>query len=408
VSGQSHDSSPVPDGSQSVLALVDSTCEQDRRFAAAFRLLQEAVAHRVFPGAALVVARKGELLAWKAFGNSTYATDAADETQSSSTKSQAEPAREPKRITRETVWDLASLTKPIATTSMAMLLWQQRRLSLDAQVVALVPEFADAKGDEPGLRESKPRESVTVRMLLAHSSGLPAHRKLYQHASGREAMVAAALRVPLAAAPMERAEYSDVGFIVLGELLERVAGERIDSFCQREIFYPLKLTLNFCPETAGFIDIPPTVIDIDFRKRTVRCEVNDENAFAMGGVAGHAGLFGDALSVAGFAQCLLSGGQPLFQRETVELFTTRESLPRRTTRTLGWDTPSAPSQSGTRFSPKSFGHLGYTGTSLWCDPDRGLSVTLLTNRTWPDGRNQAIKQVRPAVHDAIVGALDEG
>ena len=139
-----------------------------------------------------------------------------------------------------------------------------------------------------------------------------------------------------------------------------------------------------------------------YRERIIQGEVNDENASAMGGVAGHAGLFGDALSVARFAQCLLRGGQPLFQPETVELFTTRQPTPQGTSRTLGWDTPSAPSQSGTRFSPRSFGHLGYTGTSLWCDPERGLSVTLLTNRTWPDAANQAIKQLRPRVHDAIV------
>jgi CubicO group peptidase (beta-lactamase class C family) len=384
---------------------VDSTGEQDRRFATAFRLLREAITHRVFPGASLAVAWQGELLAWKGFGNFIYEIQAAVETPeiADSTANQAALPGEPNRIVRETVWDLASLTKPIATTSMAMLLWQQGRLPLDAQVVKWLPEFAAVKDDQQRLREL-----VTVRMLLAHSSGLPAHRKLYQQAAGRPAMIAAALRVPLVASPMERAEYSDVGFLVLGELLERVAGERIDLFCQREIFSPLKLWLKFCPEPTRFIGVPPTVFDKEFRKRVVSGEVNDENAFAMGGVAAHAGLFGDALSVTAFAQCMLGGGRPLFRRESVELFTTRQSQPNGTTRALGWDTPSEPSQSGTRFSQRSFGHLGYTGTSLWCDPERGLSVTLLSNRTWPDGRNQAIKKVRPAVHDAILGALDEG
>jgi CubicO group peptidase (beta-lactamase class C family) len=135
----------------------------------------------------------------------------------------------------------------------------------------------------------------------------------------------------------------------------------------------------------------------------------------MGGVAGHAGLFGDAISVARFARCMLGGGiskgetlrpgQPLFRTETVELFTSRQPEPPGSSRALGWDTPSDPSQSGTRFSPHSFGHLGYTGTSLWCDAKRNLSVTLLTNRTWPDAGNQAIKELRPLLHDAIIDAL---
>lgn len=152
--------------------------------------------------------------------------------------------------------------------------------------------------------------------------------------------------------------------------------------------------------------VPPTIDDAEYRDRVVQGEVNDENASAMGGIAGHAGLFGDALSVARFAECLLRGGAPVFRAETVELFTTRQSEPEGSSRALGWDTPSQPSQSGTKFSGRSFGHLGYTGTSLWCDAERALSVALLTNRTWPDGRNQAIKEVRPLVHDAIVNALE--
>ena len=133
--------------------------------------------------------------------------------------------------------------------------------------------------------------------------------------------------------------------------------------------------------------------------------MNDENAWVMGGVAGHAGLFGPAIDVAKFAQCMLRGGSPILRPKTVKLFTTRQESPRGTTRALGWDTPSSPSQSGKYFSANSFGHLGYTGTSLWIDPKRQIAITLLTNRTWPDNSSQAIKQVRPAVHDAIIEAL---
>jgi CubicO group peptidase (beta-lactamase class C family) len=366
--------------------LVDATGGQERRFAGAFRLLQEAIGQKAFPGAALAVTVGGKLLAWRGFGRFTYAADS--------------PAVRP-----ETVWDLASLTKAIATTSMAMLLFERGKLALDARVVELLPEFADGdRSPETGQRGW--REEVTVRMLLTHSSGLPAHRKLYLAAAGREAMLAAARGVRLEARPGTRSEYSDIGFIVLGELLEKIAGERMDLFCGREVFIPLKLNIKYRVQQEHWANVPPTVNDLEYRGKVVQGEVNDENASAMGGVAGHAGLFGDAGSVARFAACLLRGGRPLFRAETVELFTAPQGGPSGARRALGWDTPTAPSQSGTRFSTRSFGHLGYTGTSLWCDAERGLGVTLLTNRTWPDGRNQAIKQVRPRLHDAIVGAVE--
>jgi CubicO group peptidase (beta-lactamase class C family) len=384
--------------------LVDATQVQERRFARAFRLVDEAIRRKAFPGAALAVTLGGELVAWRAFGRFTYEADSPE-------------------VKPGTVWDLASLTKPLATTAMAMLLWERGKLSLETAVARLLPEFADApvlaeqgpggeeldaerKAEDRDAEQAAWRQAVTVRMLLAHSSGLPAHRKLYLEAQGRKAVTTAAMRLRLEAAPMQRALYSDIGFILLGELLERIAGERLDSFCQREVLLPLNINLRFVPQLAIRKHIPPTVHDRLYRGRAIQGEVNDENASAMGGIAGHAGLFGDACSVARFAACMLRGGAPIFQAGTVSLFTSRQAKPQGSSRALGWDTPSAPSQSGTRFSERSFGHLGYTGTSLWCDPERGLSVTLLTNRTWPDARNQAIKEVRPPLHDAILGALE--
>jgi serine-type D-Ala-D-Ala carboxypeptidase len=362
--------------------LADATAGQQHRFAQAFDLIQRAIANRVFPGAALAVVSRGELLAWHAFGRFTY--DACSP-----------------EVRHETLWDLASLTKPIATVSMTMLLFEREQLSLDAPVADLLPRFADALDDT----QSAWHRSVTVAMLLAHSSGLPAHRKLYLEASDREEIQNAAGLVPLENQPGTRSEYSDIGFMVLGELLEHIADESIDDFCRREIFTPLNLNMSYTPHPSIRSAIPPTVNDLTYRHRIVQGEVNDENASAMGGIAPHAGLFGDALSVARFAECLLCGGSPLFRPGTVELFTERQPAPAGTSRTLGWDTPSPPSQSGALFTPRSFGHLGYTGTSLWCDPERRLSVTLLTNRTWPDSTNQAIKQLRPTLHDAIVRAL---
>lgn len=377
--------------------LANATADQDRQFASAFAIVNQAIAQRVFPGAALAVTHRGALVALQPFGSFTYDLDSPP-------------------ILRETPWDLASLTKPIATASMAMLLYDRDKLSLDAKVIDLLPEFADPLDPR--------RQAVTVRMLLAHSSGLPAHRKLYLQATGRDAITSAAMRVPLQSAPLQRAEYSDIGFILLGELIERIAAERLDQFCAREVFAPLKLNLSFSPPPSLAPSVPPTANDVIYRHRVIQGEVNDENASAMGGVAAHAGLFGDALSVARFAESILAcipprdlrldplrdlrpapPHSPLFLPETVHLFTTRDATPG-SSRALAWDTPSPPSQSGAMFSPHSFGHLGYTGTSLWCDPERRLSVTFLTNRTWPDAQNQAIKQLRPPLHDAIVHALE--
>jgi CubicO group peptidase (beta-lactamase class C family) len=242
-------------------------------------------------------------------------------------------------------------------------------------------------------------------MLLAHSSGLPAYEKLYEHASNREELLSLAYTVNLSADPGARAEYSDIGFIILGSLLERIADESLDHFCQREIFGALGMVHTmFNPPSALRGLIPPTVADCTFRHRVIQGEVQDENASKLGGVAGHAGLFSSAGDIAIFASALLQGR--LVRPETLDIFTRREISPAGTSRALGWDTPSSPSQSGKYLSPNSFGHLGYTGTSLWVYPERELGVVLLTNRTWPDCHNQAIKTIRPAFHDAVIEALE--
>jgi serine-type D-Ala-D-Ala carboxypeptidase len=176
---------------------------------------------------------------------------------------------------------------------------------------------------------------------------------------------------------------------------------------QREILNPLRLThTSFIPPVESREQIPPTEDDRTFRKRVIQGIVNDENAWVLGGVSGHAGMFASAPDLAVFAECMLQGGAPLVKPATIAMFTRREETPQGTSRALGWDTPSHPSSSGTRFSPSSYGHLGFTGTSLWIDPKRHLSVTFLTNRTWPDRSSQIIKQIRPRLHDAIVEAIE--
>ncbi len=352
--------------------------EQERQFSRAFALIEQSIRERAFPGATLAVTHHNRFVALKGFGHFTY--DAAS------------PA-----VKAETIFDLASVTKVVAATAMAMVLYERGELDIEMPVVSIVPEFG---GDDPRRRE------ITVRQLLAHSSGIPAYARLFERANDRAALLHAALSMPLDADPGTRAEYSDIGFIVLGEVLTRISGEAMDTFCHREISGPLGMAHTvFKPAAELRPQIPPTVDDKTYRRRVVQGEVQDENAFVISGVSAHAGLFANAEDVARFGYAMLRGGASILRPETVNLFTRRETSPPGTSRALGWDTPSQPSQSGKHFSPRSFGHLGYTGTSLWADPERNLSVTLLTNRTWPDANDQSIKRVRPLIHDAIAEAL---
>jgi CubicO group peptidase (beta-lactamase class C family) len=385
---------------------------QDEVFHQAFTILQNAIAQHAFPAASIAVTHHDQLIALKSFG---IIIPAGDSEQA---------------VTPATLFDLASLTKPIATTTAAALLYERGLLELDAPIIGTIPEFLVDSCGEPDPR----RPEITFRMLLAHSSGLPAYEKLFLKAHSREDLLIAAFTTPLSADPATRAEYSDIGFILLGAALERLAGEPLDIFCQREIFGPLVMTnTTFNPPREIRSKIPPaadervespeqcgaraTARDLPppsqpssgsrstFRKRIIQGEVQDENAFILGGIAGHAGLFSTPADLARFAHAILRCSSTFLRPETIALFTRRESAPPGTSRALGWDTPSTPSQSGKYFGPRSYGHLGYTGTSLWIDPDCQLSITLLTNRTWPDCSNQAIKQVRPKFHDAVVEAL---
>jgi serine-type D-Ala-D-Ala carboxypeptidase len=364
--------------------LLPAFDDQDHIFSSAFSVVESAIADRAFPGVCVALTDRGRLVALKAFGHFTYDLDS-------------------RSAAADTMFDLASVSKVVATTSMAMMLYERGLLDLDAPVVGIVPEFAEVRTGDTDAR----RSVVSVRMLLAHSSGLPAYEKLFLKAGTRDQLLRAAFTMPLVADPGARAEYSDIGFMVLGEALERVAGETLDPFCQREIFGPLGMArTSYIPPPESRAHIPPTQDDRTFRKRIIQGEVQDENASVLGGVAPHAGVFSSAGDLARFSHAMLGGGGPILRPETVALFTRREGAPAGTSRALGWDTPSAPSQSGKYLSPASYGHLGYTGTSLWIDPARQLSVVLLTNRTWPDCSNQAIKKIRPRFHDAVVEALD--
>lgn len=373
------------DFAQSGVGLREAYVDQERVFANAFAILREGIQQRAFPGAAVAITHGDELVALKGVGRFTYDASSPE-------------------VHAETIWDLASVTKVVATTAMAMILYERGELDLDMPLAAVVPEFTKGSDDHR-------REVVTIRMLLAHSSGLPSYYRMYEYCRTREELLAACYACELTADPGARAEYSDIGFIVLGVALERMAKWGLWSFCNVNLFQPLGMKdTMFRPKPQLWSQIPPTERDRDHPGRVIQGEVNDENARVLkighfASDAGHAGVFSTAADVARFACCMINGGSPILRPETVDLFTHRElSLPG-SSRALGWDTPSQPSQSGKYFSARSFGHLGFTGTSLWCDPERRVSVTLLTNRTWPDRESQKIRQVRPRFHDAVMEAL---
>ncbi len=334
---------------------------------------------KAYPGAVLAVGRGGRLALLQAFGKLSYEKDAAP-------------------VAIDTIYDLASLTKVVVTATAAMILADEDRIDLDKPVSAFVPRFRGGAKDR-----------VTVVHLLTHSAGFDAVAPLYKELRGKQAFVERVVDLPLVYEPGTKSLYSDLGEILLGEVVERVAGEPLDAFARRRILEPLGMNdTSFRPEHALLPRIAPTEFD-PWRGRLLCGEVHDENAFAMGGVAAHAGLFGTASDLARFAQMLLNGGvydhHRIVSRAILERFTRRAGVPG-SSRALGWDTPSPGSSAGTLLSARSFGHTGFTGTSVWIDPERGLFVILLTNRVHPSRDNDVLPRVvRAAVADAVVRAL---
>ena len=366
--------------------IPDTARDGRQRFQAAREVLAQAVTEHAFPGAAYGIWLKGSIVALDAVGSFTYDAGSPE-------------------VLPATMYDLASVTKVMATTAIAMLLYDRGILDLDARLGDILPGFVI--GDEHGSGRIK----VTLRSLLDHSSGLPGYGQLFAAHATSAGVLRGALQTRLEAPPGTRAEYSDIGFILLGKALEVLAGDNLANLFEREIAGPLALaSARFCPPPDWRTGIPPTEHDYWYRNRVIQGEVQDENCFALGGAAGHAGLFSNALDVLSFAACILARGQmangrQLFQPGTVTLFATRQTEPAGTTRALGWDTPSESSSSGKFFSADSIGHLGYAGTSLWIDPNLQLAAVLLTNRTWPDRQSKRIQAVRPAFHDALAAGI---
>ena len=358
-------------------------------FAAAAEVLREAITSRAFPAAAVEVGSR-ESIAWReAFGTLTYDADA--------------PATEPGSI-----FDLASLTKVIATTTLVMRAVDETLLALDDRVSKWIPEWRGAD-----------RADVTVRDLLAHASGLTAYLPYYRDLTGRAEFQAAIATSPLEYVPNTRATYSDLGFILLGFILEDARNRSsspwpgavdpsalLVSQFRRVASYLTTDPLQFLPPREWRERTAPTEHDA-WRGRTLRGEVHDENAWALGGVAGHAGLFGTAGAVGAFARATLHtihGNGVLAKPATMRQFIRRSAVPG-SSRALGWDRMLLTSSCGALMSPSAIGHTGFTGTSLWIDWERDLYVVLLTNRVHGGRDNSQIQSVRPRFHDAVVAEL---
>ena len=321
------------------------------RLATISRVVRRGVDAGGYPGAAVVIGRRGAAVYEKGFGRIGWTKDAAEVDAD------------------RTIYDLASLTKVVGTTTAAMILYDETRLDLDAPVARYLPTFTGGAKD-----------LVTVRHLLTHRSGLPAGRELWRMASSVDQAKRIVLETPLACQPGACYVYSDLGADVLGWVVEAIAGQRIDHFLAERVFVPLGMNDTFYnPPDSVRYRIAPTEVSPP-RGYPIKGEVHDENAFALGGVAGHAGLFSTAADLAVFAQMMLNGGSyddvRIVSDSAVSLFTRRTAG----TRALGWDTADGQGGSGEYLTESAFGHTGYTGTSLWIDPDRQMFVVLLTNR----------------------------
>jgi CubicO group peptidase (beta-lactamase class C family) len=387
VSGPSFAPAPVPspDGPISAglpVALPSSVGMSAERLEAVDRAVERGIAAGGYPGAAVVVARKGKAVLQRGFGRLAWDDSSAAVSATS------------------TIYDLASLTKVVGTTTAVMVLYDQGRIGLDSTVSHYLPEFT---GGNKG--------RVTIRELLTHRSGLPAGRDIYRLTHNPAEARQLVLSTPLIARPGAQYVYSDLGADVLAMVVEKISAQPLDEFLADYVFNPLGMyDTEFRPADSLDARIAPTGTSADGRAE--RGQVNDENAYALGGVAGHAGLFSTAADLSVFAQMMLNGGTyngvRILADSTVRLFTTRAVEDGH--RALGWDTPSGSYGSGDYLSERSFGHTGFTGTSMWIDPDRDMFVILLTNRVF-DSRSphpvRVIADVRSDLSDAASLAVTD-
>ncbi|MDQ2889690.1 MAG: serine hydrolase [Gemmatimonadota bacterium] len=341
-------------------------------------LIKAAIADHAAPAMAVAIGRYDRLIYLHSYGRLTYDDTAA-------------------AVDDHTRFDLASLTKVIATTTAAMMLEESGKLDISRTVVSYLPEF-----------NSPEKKDITVRMLITHRGGLEAFAPLWHTLKGRDQYLAAINSRPLAYAPGTKSIYSDWDYVLMGLIVERVSGESLDAFTAQRIFQPLGMTeTGFRPDTVAKRHIAPT--EIDSARGLVWGSVHDENADAIGGVSGHAGLFSTAHDLAIFARMMLNGGSVgaarILAPTTIARWTAAQDPG--SSRALGWDTPALHSSAGRFFSPRSYGHTGFTGTSIWTDPERGVWVVLLTNRVYPTRNNNKHLDLRREVSDAVQQAVTD-
>ena len=344
-------------------------------------IIRVGIAEGAAPGVAIAVGRFGRLVHMQGYGALEYGAGAAP-------------------VTPNTLYDLASLTKIIVTTTSAMILEEAGRLQLDRTVASYVPEL-----------NAPDKAAITVRMLLTHSGGFEAYAPLYRTARGRAEYLAAINTRPLAYAPGTKTIYSDWDMVVMQAVIERIAGMSLDQFADGHFLHALGMSdTRYNPDTTNAElrrRIAPTAYDS--MRGFLRGSVHDANAWALGGVSGHAGLFSTAHDLAIFAQMMLDGGTyddiRILAPQTIARWTARQSG--LSSRALGWDTPAPNSSAGHYFSPRSFGHTGFTGTSLWIDPERGVFVVLLMNRVNAHGEATRHAQLRRDVADAVERAITD-
>jgi len=343
------------------------------------RTVRAAIRDSAFPGAQLAVGVEGRLVYTKTFGTMTYGPESA-------------------AITQNSLFDLASLTKVFATTAAAMMLVEKGEIELDDPVGDYLPAFDEGE-----------KAAITIRHLLTHTSGFPPFRRFFLFCSNASEALDSIYATPLVATPGDTTIYSDLGMITMGKVVEQVSGLGLDEYLRQEFYLPLGMASTMFRPPASLAErIVPTEYDSLWRHALVRGVVHDENAALLGGVAGHAGLFSTASDLAVFVQMLLNegvyAGHRYLSSGTIRQFIGSRPEQRRF---LGWDFRSpVGSSSGSLFSARAFGHTGFTGTSVWVDPERRLFVVFLTNRVHPTRANRRIYDVRPTVHDTIIRSLN--
>ena len=340
-------------------------------------MMTAAIADHASPGITVAIGHHGRVVYAHGWGHTDWAPGAPSANDS-------------------TMYDMASLTKVVATTTAAMLMEEDGKLDIERTVVSYLPEFNDPE-----------KAAITLRMLLTHTSGMKQDQFLYREIKGREAYLQRINAKPLVHKPGELYDYSDWNMMVLQQVIERVSGKMLDVLLAERVYGPLGMhDTQWNPPEALRPRVAPTEIQA-FRGGQVWGVVHDENAWAMGGVSGHAGLFSSARDLGIFTQMLLNGGEyngvRVLHPETIARWTARQRVD--AARALGWETPSPPSSSGHYFSPRSFGHTGFTGTSIWADPEKQLFVVLLTNRVDPSRDNPKVGPLRRVVADAVQRAV---